>query len=92
LRPAKGAFVCETCDEAEKALGEIFDKKQFGEAGSQAVIEEKMDGEEASVFVLTDGKNYKLLPVRRTISASVKATKGPNTGGMGGLRAMRACQ
>jgi phosphoribosylamine--glycine ligase len=83
LAAGKGAFVCETCDEAEKALGEIFDKKQFGEAGSQAVIEEKMDGEEASVFVLTDGKNYKLLPVSQDHKRVGEGDKGPNTGGMG---------
>jgi phosphoribosylamine--glycine ligase len=83
LAAGKGAFVCETGEEALSALRDIFDKKQFGESGSQAVIEEKMDGEEASVFVLTDGKSYKLLPVSQDHKRVGEGDTGPNTGGMG---------
>ena len=83
LAAGKGAFVCETVDEARNALQEIFDKKQFGESGSQAVIEDKMEGEEASVFVLTDGKSYKLLPVSQDHKRVGEGDTGPNTGGMG---------
>ena len=50
LAAGKGAYVCDTVKEAENALHEIFEKKHFGEAGNAVVIEEKMEGEEASVF------------------------------------------
>jgi len=56
LAAGKGAVVCDTMEQAMATLDEIFDKKSFGDAGSQVVIEEKMTGEEASIFVLTDGK------------------------------------
>jgi phosphoribosylamine--glycine ligase len=83
LAAGKGAMVCNTKQEAQKALDEIFDKKSFGEAGKQVIIEEKMTGEEASIFVLTDGKNYKILPPAQDHKAVFDNDKGPNTGGMG---------
>jgi phosphoribosylamine---glycine ligase len=83
LAAGKGAIVCDTMAEAEKALDEIFDKKAFGEAGAEVVLEEKMIGEEASVFVLTDGKHHKILPVAQDHKAIFDGDKGPNTGGMG---------
>jgi phosphoribosylamine--glycine ligase len=83
LAAGKGAVVCDTEKEARSALGEIFDKKAFGEAGSSVVIEEKMEGEEASVFALTDGTAYKLLPVSQDHKPAFDGDKGPNTGGMG---------
>lgn len=83
LAAGKGAIVCETKDEARKALELIFDKRAFGDAGSRVIIEEKMTGEEASVFVLTDGKDYTILPVAQDHKAVFDGDKGPNTGGMG---------
>jgi phosphoribosylamine---glycine ligase len=83
LAAGKGAIVCDTMEEAEKALADIFDKKSFGEAGAEVVLEEKMIGEEASVFVLTDGKHHKMLPVAQDHKAISDGDKGPNTGGMG---------
>jgi phosphoribosylamine---glycine ligase len=83
LAAGKGAIVCDTMEDAEKALVDIFDKKSFGSAGAEVVLEEKMIGEEASVFVLTDGKNYKMLPVAQDHKAIFDGDKGPNTGGMG---------
>jgi phosphoribosylamine---glycine ligase len=83
LAAGKGAMVCNSVAEAKAVLAEIFDEKSFGEAGAQVVIEEKMAGEEASVFVLTDGKSYRILPVAQDHKAIYDGDRGPNTGGMG---------
>ncbi|MDR0331426.1 MAG: phosphoribosylamine--glycine ligase [Chitinispirillales bacterium] len=83
LAAGKGAIVCDTLDEAKAALADIFDKKSFGAAGESVVIEEKMSGEEASVFVLADGKGYKILPVAQDHKRIGDGDTGPNTGGMG---------
>jgi len=83
LAGGKGAFVCAALEEAEAALSDIFDKKSFGAAGKTVVIEEMMYGEEASVFVLTDGKSYKILPVAQDHKRIGDGDTGPNTGGMG---------
>lgn len=83
LAAGKGAMVCETVKEAIDALDDMFDKKVFGDAGTTVVIEEKMTGEEASVFVLTDGKAYKILPVSQDHKRIGENDSGPNTGGMG---------
>jgi phosphoribosylamine---glycine ligase len=83
LAAGKGAIVCGTLDEAKRALDDIFDKKSFGAAGETVVIEEMMSGPEASVFVLTDGKGYKVLPVAQDHKRAGDGDTGPNTGGMG---------
>ncbi|HEX3019778.1 MAG TPA: phosphoribosylamine--glycine ligase [Chitinispirillaceae bacterium] len=83
LAAGKGAIVCDTEDAARNALSEIFDQKAFGEAGSSVVLEEKMVGEEASVFVITDGRKFKILPVAQDHKAIGDGDTGPNTGGMG---------
>ena len=83
LAAGKGAIVCDTKEEAKDALKLIFDTKAFGDAGSTVILEEKMVGEEASVFALSDGKNYKILPVSQDHKPVFDGDKGPNTGGMG---------
>jgi phosphoribosylamine---glycine ligase len=83
LAAGKGAMVCDSEAEAKAALADIFDRKSFGEAGAQVVLEEKMTGEEASVFVLTDGRSYRILPVAQDHKAIYDGDRGPNTGGMG---------
>jgi phosphoribosylamine--glycine ligase len=83
LAAGKGAIVCDTMEEAHEALRKVFDDKAFGEAGATVVLEEKMVGEEASVFVLTDGCDYRLLPVSQDHKAAFDGDRGPNTGGMG---------
>ncbi len=83
LAAGKGAVVCDTMEEAQEALSSMFDENIFGEAGSTVVIEEKMTGEEASIFVLSDGTNYKILPAAQDHKAVFDGDKGPNTGGMG---------
>jgi phosphoribosylamine--glycine ligase len=83
LAAGKGAIVCDTMDQAQEALHQIFDRKAFGDAGNTVVLEEKMIGEEASVFVLTDGTTYRILPVAQDHKPVYDGDKGPNTGGMG---------
>jgi len=83
LAAGKGAIVCDTMEEAQEALKQIFDKRVFGGAGETVLLEEKMAGEEASVFVLSDGKNYRILPVAQDHKRVFDGDKGPNTGGMG---------
>jgi phosphoribosylamine--glycine ligase len=83
LAAGKGAIVCDTEAEAARALADMFDRKVFGDAGMKVVIEDKMLGEEASVFVLTDGRNYRVLPVAQDHKRIGENDTGPNTGGMG---------
>lgn len=83
LAGGKGAIVCPTYEEAEAALVEIYDDNTFGDAGSRVVLEEMMYGEEASVFVVTDGEEYKILPVSQDHKRIFDNDEGPNTGGMG---------
>ena len=83
LCAGKGVFVCKTLEEAEEALHKIFVEKIFGEAGSKVVIEECLEGEEASYIVITDGENFKALPTSQDHKRLLDNDEGPNTGGMG---------
>ena len=83
LAAGKGAIVCDTMEEARAALDDIFEKKAFGDAGDTVVIEEKMTGEELSVFVITDGSAHRILPTAQDHKPVGDGDTGPNTGGMG---------
>lgn len=84
LAGGKGAVVCMTVNEAESALQSMLGPKaSFGLAGSEVVMEEFMEGEEASVFALTDGENFVLLPSAQDHKRIGDGDTGPNTGGMG---------
>lgn len=84
LAGGKGAVVCMTLNEAENALQSMLGPKaSFGVAGSEVVMEEFMEGEEASVFALTDGENFVLLPTAQDHKRIGDGDTGPNTGGMG---------
>lgn len=83
LAGGKGALVCETEEEAHDALERIVQDRDFGAAGDRVVIEEFMEGEEASVFALTDGANYVLLSPSQDHKQIGEGDTGPNTGGMG---------
>jgi phosphoribosylamine--glycine ligase len=83
LAAGKGAIVCETRQEALDAVDDMFEKNVFGDAASTVILEEKMTGEEASVFVLTDGAEFRLLPVSQDHKPVFDNDRGPNTGGMG---------
>ena len=83
LAGGKGAFVCNTLEAAHDALDQIVQDRAFGAAGDRVVIEEKMDGEEVSVLVLSDGAHYVLLPPSQDHKPIGEGDTGPNTGGMG---------
>jgi phosphoribosylamine--glycine ligase len=84
LAGGKGAVVCMTLPEAESALNSMLGPKAvFGAAGSEVVMEEFMEGEEASLFVLTDGEAFVVLPTAQDHKRVGDGDTGPNTGGMG---------
>jgi phosphoribosylamine--glycine ligase len=83
LAAGKGVIICQTKQDAEKALNDILVASRFGEAGNKVVIEEFLDGIECSVFVLTDGESYSLLPSAKDYKRIGEGDTGPNTGGMG---------
>jgi phosphoribosylamine--glycine ligase len=84
LAAGKGVVIPHTLAEAEQELDEMLSGK-FGEASAKVVIEEFLDGPEFSVFVLTDGDDYQLLPVARDYKRAGEGDTGPNTGGMGAV-------
>jgi len=83
LAAGKGAIVCATLEEAEAAVRELMGEGRLGEAGSTLVVESFMEGEEASLFVLTDGTDFVLLPTAQDHKRIGEGDTGPNTGGMG---------
>lgn len=85
LAAGKGVLILESLEEAKKELAEMLTNQKFGEASSTVVIEEFLDGIELSVFVLTDGKNYKILPSAKDYKRIGEGDKGLNTGGMGAI-------
>jgi phosphoribosylamine--glycine ligase len=84
LAAGKGVVIPLTLEEAKRELGEMLGGK-FGTAGNRVVIEEYLDGIECSVFVATDGANYKILPVAKDYKRIGEGDTGPNTGGMGAV-------
>lgn len=84
LAGGKGVVISDTKDDAKNALSSIFDGK-FGEAGEKVVIEEFMAGEEASLFVITDGVGYVVLPASQDHKRINDGNTGKNTGGMGAV-------
>ena len=84
LCAGKGVLILPTLDEAKKELKEMLGG-MFGNASSRVVIEEFMSGIECSVFVLTDGKNYKILPEAKDYKSIGEHDTGLNTGGMGSV-------
>lgn len=84
LCAGKGVLILPTLDEAKKELKEMLGG-MFGGASAQVVIEEYLSGIECSVFVLTDGKNYKILPEAKDYKRIGEGDTGLNTGGMGSV-------
>ncbi len=85
LAAGKGVLILDSLDEAKTELAEMLTNQKFGEASSTVVIEEFLDGIELSVFVLTDGKSYKILPSAKDYKRIGEGDKGLNTGGMGAI-------
>lgn len=85
LAAGKGVLILEDLDEAKQELENMLANQKFGAASSTVVIEEFLDGIELSVFVLTDGKDYKILPNAKDYKRIGEGDTGLNTGGMGAV-------
>jgi phosphoribosylamine--glycine ligase len=85
LAAGKGVLIIQELAEAKEELRNMLVHSKFGEASSKVVIEEFLDGIELSCFVLTDGKNYKILPTAKDYKRIGEGDTGLNTGGMGAV-------
>lgn len=83
LALGKGVVIANDREEAYRAIVDAMVKKVFGDAGTEVVIEEFLEGKEISVHVFTDGNTYSLFPTARDHKPIFDGNKGPNTGGMG---------
>lgn len=83
LAAGKGVVVAKTVDEAKKAVISMMQEKIFGDAGNKIIIEECLEGQEASILVLTDSKEVIALASSQDHKRIFDQDKGPNTGGMG---------
>jgi phosphoribosylamine---glycine ligase len=84
LAAGKGVVICQSHKEAAKEMKEMLGGK-FGDASAKVVVEQFLAGIEFSVFVVTDGKNYKILPEAKDYKRIGEGDTGPNTGGMGAV-------
>jgi phosphoribosylamine--glycine ligase len=85
LAAGKGVIISNSKEESKAVLKEMITDKKFGEASTKVVVEQFLDGIEVSVFVITDGKNYKILPEAKDYKRIGEGDTGPNTGGMGAV-------
>ena len=85
LAAGKGVLICNELSDAEQELHNMLEDKKFGEASSKVVIEEFLPGTELSVFVLTDGNSWVLLPEAKDYKRIGEGDTGLNTGGMGSV-------
>lgn len=85
LAAGKGVLICETLEDAKAELKAMIADAKFGDASSVVVIEEFLKGIELSVFVLTDGDSYKILPSAKDYKRIGEGDTGLNTGGMGSI-------
>jgi phosphoribosylamine--glycine ligase len=83
LAAGKGVIVCSGREEAIRAVEQIACDRVFGDAGKRLVIEERLDGQEASVLAITDGRTIITLPPAQDHKPAYDGDTGPNTGGMG---------
>lgn len=85
LAAGKGVIICSSLQEATETLEEMLESQMFGEASATVVVEGFLSGREVSVFVITDGTSYKLLPEAKDYKRIGENDSGPNTGGMGAI-------
>jgi len=83
LAAGKGVIVCGNRSQAMHAVRRIAQDREFGDAGKQIVIEERLEGDEASLLAITDGRNIVTLPAAQDHKPAGDGDTGPNTGGMG---------
>ena len=85
LAAGKGVLICLSLDEAKQELKEMLIEAKFGDASSSVVVEQFLQGIELSVFVMTDGTHYKILPEAKDYKRIGEGDTGLNTGGMGSV-------
>jgi len=85
LAAGKGVVICQSTAEAVQVFREMIEDLKFGEASAQVVVEAFLDGIELSMFVITNGKEYLLLPEAKDYKRIGEGDTGPNTGGMGAV-------
>lgn len=85
LAAGKGVIITENLEEAKQSLKEMLADAKFGDASSKVLVEQYLKGIELSVFVLSDGKNYKILPEAKDYKRIGEGDTGLNTGGMGAV-------
>jgi phosphoribosylamine--glycine ligase len=83
IAAGKGVIIVDNFEQAQETIDDIFKKSVFGSAGDKLVIEEFMTGQEASIFVITDGIEFVILPAAQDHKRIFDGDKGKNTGGMG---------
>ena len=83
LAAGKGVIICQTAKEALHAATAMLSENMFGDAGNTILVEEFMEGEELSIFFLTDGEHAVALPPAQDHKRLLDGDRGPNTGGMG---------
>ena len=83
LCAGKGVIIAQSRDEAKEAAASMLSGEAFGPAGERVIVEEYLDGYELSVFAISDGENYTILPAAQDHKRLLDGDKGPNTGGMG---------
>ena len=83
LAAGKGVIICQTESEARSAVAAMLEQHTFGTAGDTVLVEEFMEGEELSLFALTDGERIVVLPAAQDHKRLLEGDRGPNTGGMG---------
>jgi phosphoribosylamine--glycine ligase len=83
LAAGKGVVICESGEDAKMAVKRIISDREFGNAGDRVIIEEFLEGEELSVFAVSDGKTYTYLTSAQDHKRAFDGDTGPNTGGMG---------
>ena len=83
LASGKGVIICNSLEEADRTIEDMLEGNRFGAAGAEVLIEEFMEGEELSVFAITDGESFVVLPGLQDHKRLLDGDQGPNTGGMG---------
>ena len=91
LAAGKGVVLPATIEEAVQCLSDMMEHKQFGDAGSEVVIEERLVGEEVSVMAFCDGQSVVVMPPAQDHKRALDGDQGPNTGGMGAYAPAPAC-
>ncbi|HZI27226.1 MAG TPA: phosphoribosylamine--glycine ligase [Gemmatimonadaceae bacterium] len=83
LAAGKGVMVCQTIEAADRAIDEMLTAHRFGRSGDEILVEEFMEGEELSIFFLTDGESSRAMIAAQDHKRLLDGDEGPNTGGMG---------